>query len=412
MVRRFDKLTTTQAHHDVSPKKEAPVFPRIARLPPYVLSQVTQQMTVARQKGEDIINLGMGNPDLPTPPHVVNKLIEAAQKPKNHRYSVSRGIPKLRQAICGWYKKLFDIDLDWDHEAIATMGAKEGLSHLILAITQPGDIVLVPNPSYPIHLYAAVIAGADIRSIRLDNPETFLDNLHNAVKTILPKPKVLILSFPSNPTTHVVDLGFFERIVDFARSEGLWVIHDLAYADLVFDGYRAPSILQVKGAKECCVEIYSLSKGYSMPGWRVGFVCGNRDLIYALTRVKSYLDYGMFQPIQIAATVALNGPQECVHQISDTYRKRRDVLCEGLTKGGWAIEKPKATMFVWAKIPPSFSSLGSLEFSKLLISKAKVCVSPGIGFGEYGEGFVRFALVENEKRIAQAVRDIKKFLKS
>lgn len=390
--------------------KSSLLFPRLSRLPPYVLGQVTYQMTSQRQKGEDIINLGMGNPDLPTPPHIVEKLIEAAQKPKNHRYSVSRGIPKLRRAICDWYQRRYKVDLDWDTEAIAVMGAKEGFSHLILATTQPGDIVLVPNPSYPIHLYAAVISGADIRGIRMDDFENFFPNLERALKTIFPKPKFLVLSFPSNPTTHVVDLAFFEKVVAFAKEHGIFVIHDLAYADLTFDGYKAPSILQVPGAKEVAVEIYSLSKGYSMPGWRVAFVCGNRDLVAALQRLKSYFDYGMFQPIQIAATVALNGSESYVKEICATYQKRRDVLCDGFTKAGWAIEKPKATMFVWAKIPEQFRSLGSLEFSKLLLREAKVCVSPGIGFGEYGEGYVRFALVENEKRIQQAIRGIKKTL--
>lgn len=391
-----------------------PSFPRIEALPSYLLGQVVAQMTKQRQKGDDIINLGMGNPDLSTPKHIVDKLVEAAQKPKNHRYSVSRGIPKLRQAVCAWYKKHYQVELDWDYEAVATMGAKEGLSHLILAVTQPGDMVLVPNPSYPIHLYAPIIAGAQVTHLRMNDPADFIVSLEKALKTVKPKPKFLILSFPSNPTTHTVDLYFFEKVIALAKEHHIYVIHDLAYADLTFEGYKAPSILQVAGAKEVAVEIYTLSKGYSMPGWRVGFVCGNCDLVYALTRIKSYFDYGMFQPVQIAATVALNGPQECVTEISEIYRKRRDVLCEGLTKAGWLIEKPKATMFVWAKIPEGLgaknSSLGSLEFSKLLLSEAKVCVSPGIGFGEYGEGYVRFALVENEKRIQQAVRGIKKIL--
>src|SRR3989338_8277102 len=307
------------------------VFPRLTRLPPYVLGQVTQQMTEQRQKGDDVINMGMGNPDLPTPQFIVDKLLEAAQKPKNHRYSVSRGIPKLRKAICDWYKRHYDVDLDWDREAIATMGAKEGFSHLILATTQPGDIVLVPNPSYPIHIYAPVISGADIRGIRMDDFENFFPNLERSLKTIFPKPKFLVLSFPSNPTTHVVDLPFFEKVIEFAKANGIYVIHDLAYADLTFEGYKAPSILQVKGAKDIAVELYSLSKGYSMPGWRVAFVCGNRDLVAALQRLKSYFDYGMFQPIQIAATVALNGPESCVQEICSTYQKRRDVLCEGFT---------------------------------------------------------------------------------
>lgn len=385
-------------------------FPRIKRLPPYVLSEVTSQMASERQKGEDIINLGMGNPDVPTPQHIVDKLVEAAQKPKNHRYSVSRGIPKLRKAICNWYKRNYDVDLDWDYEAIAVMGAKEGLSHLIFAMTETGDTVLVPNPSYPIHLYSAVIAGADIRSVRMDDFDHFFDNLDQALKTIFPKPKMLIVSFPSNPTTHVVDLDFFKELVAFGKKHQIYIIHDLAYADLCFNGQKAPSILQVEGAKDIAVEIYSLSKGYSMPGWRVGFVCGNRDLIKALTRIKSYLDYGMFQPVQIAATVALDGPQDCVDEIREIYRVRRDVLCEGLTRAGWAIEKPAATMFVWAKIPDKYVDMGSLEFSKLLIKESKVCVSPGIGFGEYGESYIRFALVENEERIRQAIRGIKKIL--
>ncbi|MBX7148010.1 aminotransferase class I/II-fold pyridoxal phosphate-dependent enzyme [bacterium] len=387
-------------------------FPRLKRLPPYVLAQVTSQMADQRKKGDDVINLGMGNPDLSTPQHIVDKLVEAAKKPKNHRYSVSRGIPKLRQAICKWYKRRFDVDLDWDTEAIATMGAKEGLSHMILAVTQPGDIVLVPNPSYPIHLYAAVIAGADIRGIRMDNMDDFFPALERSLKTIFPKPKFIIVSFPSNPTTHVVELPFFEELVRFAKANDIFVIHDFAYADTVFDGYKAPSILQVKGAKDVAVELTSLSKSYSMPGWRVGFVCGNREIIGALQKIKSYFDYGMFQPVQIAATVALDGPDKCVWEGTAIYQKRRDVLCEGLTKAGWPIEKPKATMFVWAKIPEKFKDMGSLEFSKLLLAKAKVCVSPGIGFGEYGEGYVRFALVENEKRIRQAVTGIKKLLQS
>lgn len=394
----------------MSQEKKPVTFPRISRLPPYILSEVTSQMNSARKQGHDIINLGMGNPDLPTPPHIVAKLIEAAQKPKNHRYSVSRGIPKLRQAMCNWYERHYQVKLDWDHEVIATMGAKEGLSHLILAVTEPGDMVMVPNPSYPIHLYAAVIAGANIHGLRMDSLADFFISLEQSLATLKPKPKVLIVSFPSNPTTHTVDLDFFERLIGIAKKEGVYVIHDLAYADLTFDGYKAPSILQVKGAKDIAVELYSLSKGYSMPGWRVGFVSGNRDLVGALTRIKSYLDYGMFQPVQIAATVALNGPDAPVHEICSIYQERRDVLCDGLTKVGWTIARPKATMFVWAKIPDKYSSLGSLEFSKLLISKAGVCVSPGLGFGEYGEGYVRFALVENANRIRQAVRGIKKVL--
>ena len=382
-------------------------FQRIDSLPPYVLGVVTQMMTDARRKGEDIINLGMGNPDLPTPRHIVEKLKEAVDKPKNHRYSVSRGIPKLRGAICHWYRRNYGVELDPDTEAVATIGAKEGLSHLMLAVTAPGDTVLVQNPTYPIHTYAPVIAGAGVRGIRREGD--FIQNLDQAARTA-PGIKVILLSFPSNPTTDVVELPFFEKVIALARERGLLVVHDLAYADLVFDGYRAPSILQVKGAKEVAVEITTLSKGYSMPGWRVGFVAGNREMVFALTRLKSYLDYGMFAPIQIAATVALDGPQGCVKEIVETYRRRRDILCEGLGRIGWEIPKPRATMFVWARIPEKFRPLGSLEFSKLLLQKGKVAVSPGLGFGEYGEGYVRFALVENEKRIRQAVNGIKQVL--
>lgn len=385
-------------------------FDRIEKLPPYTLGVVVQLMTEARKRGEDIINLGMGNPDIPTPPHIVAKLKEAVQKCKNHRYSVSRGIPKLRLAVCNWYKRNYDVDFDPDSEAIMTIGAKEGLSHLMLAATNPGDIVFVPNPTYPIHTYSVVIAGADVRGIRLDHETDFFENLERATKTLWPKPKFLILSFPSNPTTQVVDLAFFEKIVDFARENKMMVVHDLAYADIVFDGYKAPSIMQVKGAKDVAVELYSLSKGYSMPGWRVGFLVGNKDLVYALTRIKSYLDYGQFAPIQIAATVALDGPQHYVKEIVDIYQRRRDILCEGLTRIGWPIEKPKATMFVWGKIPEPFVKMGSLEFSKILLKEAGVTVSPGVGFGDYGEGYVRFALVENEKRIRQAVSGIRKVL--
>ncbi len=391
-------------------------FERIKRLPPYTLGVVVAMMAEARRKGADIINLGMGNPDIPTPPHIVTKLVEAAQKGKNHRYSVSRGIPKLRVAVCDWYHRNYGVDLDPDSEAIMTIGAKEALSHLLLAVTSPGDVVLVPNPTYPIHTYAVVIAGAEVRGIRID-PEMdlkidFLESLEKAVKAAQSKAKFLILSFPSNPTTQTVDLTFFEKIVDFAREHKLLVIHDFAYADLYFDGPKPPSILQVKGAKDVAVEIYSLSKGYSMPGWRVAFLCGNKDLVYALTRLKSYFDYGQFAPVQIAATVALNGPQHYVKEIREIYQKRRDILCEGLSRVGWEIAKPKGTMFVWAKIPEEFRAMGSLEFSKLLLSKAEVAVSPGIGFGEHGNGYVRFALVENEKRIRQAVNGIKKVISS
>jgi alanine-synthesizing transaminase len=383
-------------------------FPRIKRLPPYILAVVTDLKSKMRRAGEDVIDLGMGNPDLQTPKHIVEKLIEAARKPKNHRYSLSRGIPKLRQAICSWYKRKYDVDLDPETEAIATIGAKEGLSHLILSMMGPGDIALVPDPTYPIHTYSVVIANADVRSVPLVNgKDDFMERAERAVKSLWPRPKVMIISFPHNPTTEVVDLGFFKRIVAFAKEHDILVIHDLAYADLVFDGYKAPSILQAPGAKDVAVEIYSMSKGYSMPGWRVGFVVGNKRMVNALMRIKSYLDYGMFQAIQIAATVALNGPHRVVDEAVETYLRRRDCLVDGLARAGWEFPKPKGTMFVWAPVPEPFRAMGSLEFSKLILTKGRVAVSPGIGFGENGEGFVRFALVENEHRIRQAVRGIK-----
>jgi alanine-synthesizing transaminase len=386
-------------------------FPRIKRLPPYVFAVVTELKSKMRRAGEDVIDLGMGNPDLPTPKHIVDKLIEAARNPRNHRYSLSRGIPKLRQAICSWYKRKYDVDLDPDTEAIATIGAKEGISHLMLAILGPGDIAMVPNPTYPIHAYSAIIAGADVRSISLTSGEgDFMDRAQRAMKTLWPKPKVMIISFPHNPTTEVVDLPFFKRAVAFAKEHEMLVVHDLAYADLVFDGYKAPSILQVPGAKDVAVEMYSMSKGYSMPGWRVGFVVGNRRMVSALTRLKSYLDYGMFQAIQIASTVALNGPHRVVDEAVEVYRKRRDCLVDGFARIGWEFPKPQGTMFVWAPVPEPFAAMGSLEFSKLLLTKAKVAVSPGVGFGEHGEGFVRFALVENEHRIRQAIRGVKPLL--
>ncbi len=379
-------------------------FERIKKLPPYVLGVVTQMMTDLRRKGEDVINLGMGNPDLPTPPHIVEKLREAAGKPKNHRYSVSRGIPKLRLAISRWYQRNYGVTLDPDTEAIATMGAKEGFSHLMLAVSGPGDCVIVPDPTYPIHSYAPVIAGADV--VRIPQ-ESFLGSLEAALRKS--KIAVVVVSYPSNPTTRVVDLAFFEKLVELALRHRFLVVHDLAYADLVFDGYRAPSFLQVPGAREVGVELYTLSKGYSMPGWRVGFVAGNREMIAALTRLKSYLDYGMFTPIQIAATVALDGAQGVVREIAETYRRRRDALCDGLMRIGWGVEKPRATMFVWARIPEKFGT-GSVKFAKRLLVEGKTAVSPGLGFGPCGEGYVRFALVENESRIRQAVRGIKKVL--
>lgn len=385
-------------------------FRRMSRLPPYVFATVDKLKMDLRHRGEDIIDLGMGNPDIPTPKHIVDKLIEAAQKGRNHRYSASAGISKLRLAISNWYKRRFDVEVDPDEEAIATIGAKEGLSHLVLATVSPGDVVFAPNPTYPIHPYSVIIAGGDLRSIPIGPDRDFFEDLLTATKQTWPNPKMLIISFPHNPTTAVVDREFFEKIVDFCRDHDIIVIHDFAYADLVFDGYRPPSFLQIPGAKEIGVEFFSLSKSYSMPGWRVGFCVGNRDIVAALRRIKSYLDYGMFQPVQIASIIALNGPYKHVKEIAETYRHRRDVLVDGLNRVGWPIEKPKGTMFVWAKIPDRYREMGSIEFSKMLIKKAKVAVSPGIGFGEYGDDFVRFALVENPHRTKQAIRGIKKIL--
>jgi alanine-synthesizing transaminase len=382
-------------------------FARIKRLPPYVFAIVNAMKIEARRRGEDIIDLGMGNPDQGTPQHIVDKLIEAAQHPKNHRYSASKGITKLRTAICDWYKRRYDVDLDPETEAVVTIGSKEGLSHLALATVEPGDVVLTTTPAYPIHPYSVIIAGGEVRSIPLRKDSDFFDDMQEAFKNTWPRPKMLIINFPNNPTTAVVDIAFFQKIADFARENDVMVIHDLAYADLNFDGYRAPSFLQARGAKEVGVEFYSLTKSYNMAGWRVGFCAGNKDAVGALIKIKSYLDYGMFQPIQIASIIALNGPQECVKEITDTYQSRRDVLVDGLNKAGWSIERPKATMFVWAEIPEPFRRTGSLEFAKKLIKEAKVAVSPGIGFGEYGDGYVRFALVENEHRIRQAVKGIK-----
>ncbi|MCD6306298.1 MAG: alanine transaminase [Deltaproteobacteria bacterium] len=385
-------------------------FRRMGRLPPYVFATVNKIKMKARRRGEDIVDLGMGNPDIPTPKHIVDKLVEAAQKGHNHRYSASMGITKLRHAICDWYKRRFDVDLDPDEEAIVTIGAKEGLSHLVLATISPGDVVFAPNPTYPIHPYSVIIAGGDLRSIPIGPDRDFFEDLLVAVKQTWPVPKMLIISYPHNPTTAVVDRAFFEKIVDFCREHDMAVIHDFAYADLVFDGYEPPSFLQVPGAKEIGVEFFSLSKSYSMPGWRVGFCVGNPALVGALRRIKSYLDYGVFQPIQIAAIIALNGPYDCVRGIVETYRERRDVLVDGLDRAGWHIEKPKATMFVWARIPDQYLHMGSVEFSKMLVEKAKVAVSPGIGFGEYGDDHVRFALVENPQRTRQAIKGIKAVL--
>jgi len=386
-------------------------FHRMTRLPPYIFGIVNQLKMDARRRGEDIIDLGMGNPDLPTPKHIVNKLIEAVKNPRNHRYSASKGIYKLRLAVTDWYRKRYDVELDPETESVITIGAKEGLSHLALATLGPGDVVLVPDPTYPIHAYSVVIAGGDLRSVPLIGKGDFFERLLAATKQTWPHPKMLILSFPHNPTTQVVDLNFFENLVEFAKEHRLMVVHDLAYADLVFDGYRAPSFLQVKGAKDIGVEFFSLSKSYNMPGWRVGCAVGNAEMLAALARLKSYFDYGIFQPIQIAAIIALNEDQSCVGEIAEEYRKRRDTLVNGLKRVGWEIEKPKATMFVWAEIPEPFKKVGSVDFSKFLLREGKVAVSPGIGFGECGEGFVRFALVENESRIKQAVKGIGKALK-
>lgn len=381
---------------------------RMYRLPPYVFAQVNALKMEKRRAGEDIIDLGMGNPDLPTPKHIIDKLVEAARKPHNHRYSASRGITKLREAIGSWYKRRYDVDIDPESEAVVTIGAKEGLSHLVLVLISPGDVVLSPNPTYPIHPYSAIIAGGDVRSIPIGPDRNFLEDLQHAIKQTWPRPKLLVISFPHNPTTAVVDLDFFEKIVDCARENQLIVIHDLAYADLTFDGYQAPSFLQVPGAKDVGVEFFSMSKSYSMAGWRVGFCVGNPEIIAALTRIKSYLDYGVFQPIQIAATVALNSDQSCVQEIVNVYRSRRDVLVDGLNRIGWTLDKPKGTMFVWARIPEPFRRMGSVEFSKYLIEEGKVAVSPGLGFGEYGDEYVRFALVENEMRTKQAIRGLRK----
>jgi alanine-synthesizing transaminase len=394
-------------------------FPRIKRLPPYVFNIVNDLKAAARARGEDIIDFGMGNPDRPTPPHIVAKLVEAAQRPDTHRYSMSRGIPRLRRAICNWYGRRFDVSLDPEREAIVTIGSKEGLAHLALATVGPGDAVLVPNPSYPIHPYGFVIAGADIRHVPLVPGVDFFAELEKSIKDSWPRPKMLVLNFPGNPTTQCVDLEFFEKVVAIAREHGIWVIHDLAYADIVFDGYRAPSILEVPGAKQVAVEFFTLSKSYNMPGWRVGFMVGNPTLVAALTRIKSYLDYGLFTPIQVAAISALEGPQDCVAEIAARYRRRRDVLCQGLNRIGWEVEPPKATMFVWAPIPAFYRARHpasdlehperstSLEFSKHLLEQAKVAVSPGIGFGDYGDDHVRFGLIENEHRTRQAIAGIR-----
>lgn len=386
-------------------------FARIKRLPPYVFNITGELKAAARKRGEDVIDLSMGNPDQPTPRHIVDKLIESVQRPDTHRYSVSKGIPRLRRAICNWYKTRFNVEFDPDSEAIVTIGSKEGIAHLTLATLDRGDIVLVPNPSYPIHIYGPVIAGADIRHVPMIAGVDFFEALERAIHDSYPKPKMLIVNFPGNPTTQCVELPFFERLVAIAREHQVYVVHDLAYADIVFDGYRAPSIMEVPGAREIAVEFFTLSKSYNMAGWRVGCMVGNRDLVTALARMKSYHDYGMFTPIQIASIIALEGPQECVETVRQTYQKRRDVMCAGLEAAGWPVEVPRATMYVWAPIPEPYRKMGSLEFSKKLLNDARVAVSPGIGFGEYGDDHVRFALIENEARTRQAVRGIKEMFR-
>ncbi len=385
-------------------------FQRMKRLPPYVFATVIESKMAARRAGEDIVDLGMGNPDMGTPKHIVDKLLEAASKEQNHRYSASRGITKLRHAIANWYGRRYGVDLDPDSETVVTMGAKEGLAHLTLATITPGEVVLAPDPTYPIHAYAAIIAGGDLRSVPIGPDRDFFADLQVAVRQTWPRPRMLVISFPHNPTGTVVDLEFFEKVVDFCKENKIMVVHDLAYADLCFDGYKAPSMLQVKGAKDIGVEAFSMSKSYSMAGWRIGFVCGNPEMVAALTRIKSYLDYGAFQPIQIASIIALNEGQECVDEIVSIYKERRDALVGGLERAGWKVPNPRGAMFVWGKIPDRFSHLDSVEFSKMLIREAKVAVSPGLGFGNGGEGYVRFALVENVQRINQAVRGIKKAL--
>ena len=386
-------------------------FPRIKRLPPYVFNITGELKMAARRAGEDIIDMSMGNPDGPTPKHIVDKLVEAAQRPDTHGYSVSKGIPRLRRAITGWYKRRFDVDFDPDSEAIVTIGSKEGLAHLMLATLDRGDTVLVPNPSYPIHIYGAIIAGADIRSVRMTHDVDFFAELERAIRESFPKPKMMILGFPSNPTAQCVDLAFFHHVVALAKQHGIYVVHDLAYADITFDGFRAPSIMEVPGARDVAVEFFTMSKSYNMAGWRIGFMVGNQDLVAALARIKSYHDYGTFTPIQVASIAALEGPQDCVEEIRAQYQKRRDVLARGLQEAGWVVEVPKASMYIWAEIPPAYKALGSLEFAKKVLAEARVAVSPGVGFGDYGDDHVRFALIENEHRIRQAVRGIKEMFR-
>ncbi len=385
-------------------------FFRIRRLPPYIFAEIDSMKARARADGDDILDFGMGNPDSPTPAHIVEKLVETVQNPRTHRYSNSRGIPGLRKAVAGYYQRRFGVDIDPESETIVALGSKEGLANLASAISSPGDVILVPNPSYPIHQFGYIIAGAVVRNIPVTPDGEFLAALERAVLHSVPKPTALLLNYPNNPTCQVADLDFYGQVVDFCRHHGIYILSDLAYAEIYFTGGAPPSILQIPGAKELAVEFTSMSKTYSMPGWRIGFATGNKHLIAALSRVKSYLDYGAFTPVQVAAAAALNGPQDCVTDMRELYRQRRDVLIEGLAGAGWRVSPPPATMFAWAPLPPAFEKLGSLEFSKLLLGEAKVAVAPGVGFGEHGEGYVRFALVENTQRIRQAVRNIKSFL--
>jgi alanine-synthesizing transaminase len=386
-------------------------FARLQRLPPYVFNITSELKMAARRRGEDIIDFGMGNPDGATPKHIVDKLVETVQRPDTHGYSVSRGIPRLRRAICQWYKRRWDIDFDPETEAIVTIGSKEGIAHLALATLGRGDTVLVPNPSYPIHIYGPVIAGADIRHVQLTPDVDFFAELEQTIRLSFPKPRMLIVNFPANPTAQCVELPFFEKLIALAREHGIWVVNDLAYADICFDGWKAPSIMQVPGAREVAVEFFTMSKSYNMAGWRIGFMVGNKDLVYALSRIKGYHDYGTFTPIQVASIAALEGPQECVAEIAMKYQNRRDVLLKGLGEAGWRVDPPKASMYVWAKIPEQYRKMGSLEFTKKLLAQAKVSVSPGIGFGEYGDGHVRFAMIENEPRTRQAIRGIKQMFR-
>jgi alanine-synthesizing transaminase len=386
-------------------------FSRIKRLPPYVFNLTNELKMAARRRGEDVIDLSMGNPDGPTPKHIVDKLVEAAQRQDTHGYSVSKGIPRLRKAICDWYRRRFSVEFDPDSEAIVTIGSKEGLAHLMLATLDRGDTVLVPNPSYPIHIYGAIIAGADIRSVRMTPGVDFIAEVERAIRELIPKPKMLILGFPSNPTAKCVELDFFERVVALAREHDMMLVHDLAYADIVFDGWQAPSIMQVPDAREVAVEFFTMSKSYNMAGWRIGFMVGNKDLVHALARIKSYHDYGTFTPLQVASIVALEGPQDCVEDIRLNYQRRRDVMVKGLHDIGWMVENPKASMYIWARIPDNYAKMGSIEFTKRLMDQAKIAVSPGIGFGDHGDDHVRIALIENENRLRQALRGVREMFR-